>query len=159
MSRHSVVRSPALWILVAGIFDVVLALALPAWAQESAPAVEPQPGGLVAVLLSVPGRIVCAALVLSIVEAAKAWRDHIEPPAPSDAWPKRWAYAILVSPVGRLAVALVLSLPTAALALGSGAPIGDVGGLVLSTWIGAMGVNAGLGALKGKTATKSGAEP
>lgn len=150
------VRSLRLWWLVALVAALGwLGSSSLALAQEAAPAAAAPPiGGLAAVLLSVPGRIIGAAIVVAIVEAFKQWRDRIEPPAPEAAWIKRAAYAVLVSPIGRLSVALMMSLPTAAAAWGAGAALDDVGSLVLSNWLVAMGLNAAIGAVTPKSAAK-----
>jgi hypothetical protein len=126
--------------LVTGIFGVLLALALPAWAQESAapPAATP---AFTAWLLSPLGRVLCAAVVMAALEALKQWRA--------------FADAALTHPLARLGMAAVLALVSAVPVWATGATITEALTLALSSWLGSMGLNAGIGALKGQKAAKS----
>lgn len=83
-------------------------------------------------LLSPLGRTLCAALVMAGLEALKQWRA--------------FADAALSHPLARAAFALVLAVVATLPVWAAGASLHEAGTLLLSSWIGAMGLNGLLGA-------------
>lgn len=129
-------RAAVVFAVVAGL-GILAAFSGTAFAQESAaPAPSAQVPAFTAWLLSPLGRTLCAALVMAALEALKQWRA--------------FADAALSHPLARAAMALVLAVVAAVPVWATGASLTEALTMVLSSWLGAMGVNGLVGAATAK---------
>lgn len=125
-------RDRALILIVSALAGVLLALALPAHAQESAAPAPSSMPAFTAWLLSPLGRLLCAGVVMAALEALKQW--------------KAFADAALSHPLARAGMALVLAVVAAVSVWATGSTLTEALTMVLTSWIMSMGVNGLVGA-------------
>lgn len=125
-------RRLATTLVAIGLGAAVLCLPILALAQESAAPVPSSMPAFTTWLLSPLGRLLCAGVVMAALEALKQWRA--------------FADAALSHPLARAGMALVLAVVAAVPVWATGSSLTEALTMVLSSWLGAMGINGFAGA-------------